>query len=313
MADYITMKQVPGGTVTAKDDRIVYDANMADSGIIYGCGITYAGNNMIHINAGFGIIKGGMFEMEDHTEYVDLAENEPTNGQIYLHLDLSADDKLTIVKETTNSLHPMVQNANANFTNGIYEMQLCTFTATTTALEDVTQTFAVIQNQVLDTLAEIMANTTGGLKAGALALKEANGNLIANGQQFYFDEHDGQYGWNESSTRGADTFHPFKSIFHTFTRYSFDTQGLTTNHASSTIPANSSCVVSIRLDTSHPSSLTFSDPTNIISIFLEHPSSNTNHYDSLYFIQNLGDTDVTMTLRFSGQYVYGSNAVYKLE
>ncbi|MBR3321951.1 MAG: hypothetical protein IKG04_08635, partial [Exiguobacterium sp.] len=126
MADYITMKQVPGGVVTAKDDRIVYDANMADSGIIYGCEITYAGNNMIHIGAGYGIIKGGMFEMEDHTEYVDLAENEPTTGQIYLHLDLSADDKLTIVKETTNSLHPMVQNANANFTNGIYELQLCT-------------------------------------------------------------------------------------------------------------------------------------------------------------------------------------------
>jgi len=179
MADYITMKQIPGGVVTAKDDRIVYDANMADSGIIYGCGISYVGNNMIHIAAGYGIIKGGLFEMEDHTEYVDLAENEPTTGQIYLHLDLSADDKLTIVKETTNSLHPMVQNANANFTNGIYELQLCTFTATTTALEDVTQTFEVIQNQVLDTMAEIMANTTAGLKAGALALKEVSENLNA--------------------------------------------------------------------------------------------------------------------------------------
>lgn len=185
MADYITMKQVPGGTVTAKDDRIVYDANMADSGIIYGCAITYAGNNMIHIGAGYGIIKGGMFEMEDHTEYVDLAENEPTTGQIYLHLDLSADDKLTIVKETTNSLHPMVQNADANFTNGIYELQLCTFTATTTALEDVTQTFAVIQNQVLDTLPEIMANTTAGLKAGALAVKQINENL--NGKLGFVD------------------------------------------------------------------------------------------------------------------------------
>lgn len=140
MAQYITMKQVPGGTVTAVDDRIVYDMNLT-SGRIYGCEVSYQGNNMIHINAGYGVIKGGLFEMEDHTEYVEYAEDEPTTGQIYLKFDAAATDKLIIVCETANELHPMEQNEDANFEDGVYEIQVCTFTATTTALEDVTETW----------------------------------------------------------------------------------------------------------------------------------------------------------------------------
>lgn len=37
-----------------------------------------------------------------------------------------------------------------------------------------------------------------------------NNRLTANDKQFYFDYKNGQYGWNESVERGADTFHPFK-------------------------------------------------------------------------------------------------------
>lgn len=175
---YITMKQVPGGTVTAVDDRILYDVNL-HSGIIKGCEISYTGNNMIHINAGYGVIKGGLFEMEDHTEYVNFAESVNTPGQIYLHLDLAADDKLTIVKETSAAQHVLVQNDNANFENGVYEIQLCTFTATTTALENVTQTFPMAAGAIdfLGTLPEIMANTNSGKVPDALAIKALNTNL----------------------------------------------------------------------------------------------------------------------------------------
>ncbi len=175
MADYISMKQVPGGTVTATDDRILYDYALS-SGIIYGCGISYLGNNMIHINAGYGIIKGGLFEMQDHTEYVDYSSSGTVNGQIYLHFDASADDKLTIVKQTAASLKPMVQNANANYDGGIYEIQLCTFKATTTNLNTVQQTFkySTVPIDVLDTLEAVIANTTNGKAAGAKAVKELN-------------------------------------------------------------------------------------------------------------------------------------------
>lgn len=44
--------------------------------------------------------------------------------------------------------------------------------------------------------------------AGVTALENR---LQTNGAQFTLDYRDGQWGWNEKPTRGADTFHPFKS------------------------------------------------------------------------------------------------------
>lgn len=178
MAEYISMKQVPGGTVTSVDDRILYDINLTN-GKIYGCEVSYLGNNMIHINAGYGVIKGGLFEIEDHTEYVDFAESEPTPGQIYLHFDAAAQDKLTIVKETSATAHQLVQNEDANYESGVYEIQICTFTATTTALTDVTETWPTASGamETLGTMEEVMANTEAGKVADALVTKQLNSNL----------------------------------------------------------------------------------------------------------------------------------------
>lgn len=55
------------------------------------------------------------------------------------------------------------------------------------------------------TSAGTIANTANGL-ANTL-----NGQLTASGQKFYFDQKDGKFGYNTSSSRGADTFHPFSS------------------------------------------------------------------------------------------------------
>ena len=41
-------------------------------------------------------------------------------------------------------------------------------------------------------------------------VQTTNGRLAANNVGFYFDYKDGEYGWNSSSARGADTFTPFK-------------------------------------------------------------------------------------------------------
>ena len=45
------------------------------------------------------------------------------------------------------------------------------------------------------------------------AIDELSENLTeqTTNKKFIFDCKDGQYGWNESEERGADTFHPFKS------------------------------------------------------------------------------------------------------
>lgn len=75
-----------------------------------------------------------------------------------------------------------------------------------------------INNNVLDTIEQISANTSGGKFAGALALKNVNNSLVANSKHFYFDYKDGKYGYNTNPNRGADTFFPFSSVANgTFT------------------------------------------------------------------------------------------------
>ena len=48
------------------------------------------------------------------------------------------------------------------------------------------------------------------------ALHKVNSSLKANNNQIYMDYHDGKYGINTSSSRGADTFIPFKSDLKRF-------------------------------------------------------------------------------------------------
>lgn len=55
----------------------------------------------------------------------------------------------------------------------------------------------------------------------------------ASGTNFYFDYKNGKYGWNSSSARGADTFHPFKAYFTPQLVHSEDI----TDKGSFTVPA----------------------------------------------------------------------------
>lgn len=62
---------------------------------------------------------------------------------------------------------------------------------------------------ILDTEEEIEANTDAGKATGALVTKQLISELSANGNKFYFDYQNGEYGYNTDPERGADTFRPF--------------------------------------------------------------------------------------------------------
>lgn len=88
---------------------------------------------------------------------------------------------------------------------------------------------ATLQNTVSTQGAQITQNTTNitttnsnvsALDTRVTALEQGGGVDIderlnadgtSQGTPFYFDEQNGVYGFNTSSNRGADTFHPFKS------------------------------------------------------------------------------------------------------
>lgn len=65
------------------------------------------------------------------------------------------------------------------------------------------------------------ANSVGASSQAVYsAYNKLNGQLKANGKEIYLDYKQGKYGYNTSSTRGADTFYPFKSSSSTVGTFS---------------------------------------------------------------------------------------------
>lgn len=139
----ITLITYNGQTVSPQADAILHDS-VQKNGIFRGCEVTYTGNNGLHISAGFGIIKGRQFEVSDTNLSVSMPKSGSKRGRVYIHMDLGAEEPIKILTETASTLPALVTDEDCNYTNGIYDMELCTFTATATAIESVEQTSKTI-------------------------------------------------------------------------------------------------------------------------------------------------------------------------
>lgn len=129
-----------GKEIRAQIDAILYNKLTTD-GAIYGIDVTKAQTdaNVITVAGGYGIIQGRIFEIDEEQIVVPLATTTGTNGQLIIHMDLSnTETPIEILVDTT--MRELTQERNVNITNGIYEIQLATFTVDTQAVSDVVRT-----------------------------------------------------------------------------------------------------------------------------------------------------------------------------
>lgn len=145
----IELKTWAGKEITPQLDAIIYD-QLTTSGISKGCGITYTGSNTIHINSGYGIMRGRQFVINENTQTITMPESGTLNGRIYLLLDLSnADNPLQIVVETSASaLTDLPTDAEINYDNGQEGMELCTFTVGVEEITNLVTTIKYVTNLV---------------------------------------------------------------------------------------------------------------------------------------------------------------------
>lgn len=211
----IILKQFDGSAVSPRDDAILYNAIIKNNGIFKGVEITHLGAGQLKIGEGTGIIKGRLFEFEEQIINCELGSNEGLKGRLYLRMELSAiDNPIQIKSVAAETLPDLVQEEDCNYTNGTYEMELCTYDVSDIALSNLKITYGVIENvaDILKTWEEIMANTAEGKLVDALMIKELNNGLTAsNGEKFrYGITEDGKYGYIVTGEDGADTVIPFK-------------------------------------------------------------------------------------------------------
>ena len=132
-------------TVTPTNDAIIYEKAIDQNGIFYGCNVTVTSNN-VNITGGYGIVCGREFVINSESIAVTLAPSGTLDGRLYVRLDLAdADAPIQLLTATGNTLPSLVQDDDVNYTNGVWEMELATFTVGVSSLSDVVETFDTIE------------------------------------------------------------------------------------------------------------------------------------------------------------------------
>ena len=134
----INLVQWEGSTVTPKLDAIMYDDG--SYGIIKGCAITHQGTNLLKIANGFIKIAGRLIEIAEETIQCQVSASGTVNGQLWLRLDLSSVTPAVFMTEAAAVLTPLTQNADCNFQNGIYELQLATYNIDESVITNLVET-----------------------------------------------------------------------------------------------------------------------------------------------------------------------------
>ena len=133
----ISLVTFSGQTVTSQDDALVYEAALSASGMLYGGAVTIKNANTLHVAAGHGALCGRKFTIEETDIPVSLTASGTLDARVYIHMDLSdVDEPISFMVEAAASLTPVVQDSNVNIINGVYEINLATFTVGTASISD---------------------------------------------------------------------------------------------------------------------------------------------------------------------------------
>ena len=173
----IELKQFDGSTITPKDDAIMYEILTGVSGIISGCDLTAMGGGVIKIGSGRGIIKGRQFVVQEESISVELSASGEKKGRVYIHMDLSNEvEPIQILYVTADELPDLVQDEDCNETNGIYDMELAIYNASTLAISNLEKTVLTMgkswENFAIKNKTDLSAVQEYGYLADAVVVKQ---------------------------------------------------------------------------------------------------------------------------------------------
>jgi hypothetical protein len=133
------------GTVTPQDDALIYQNAIPMNGIFSGATVTLSEANVLHVAAGFGIIGGRFFEINESDITVELSSSGTLLGRLYIHLELTnADVPISINVATGASLPALVGDPDLNINDGAFDLELATFNVSEVTISDIVNTFPTI-------------------------------------------------------------------------------------------------------------------------------------------------------------------------
>lgn len=146
----ITAYQVPydsqtgNGLVTPVVDRRLYEFLLMNTvGVADGIDITNSGTNLI-VSTGWGVIKGCVFGVTSETIAATRPASGSANGRLLIELD-ATNGTITFKTQQAATLPALVQE-DINGSGSIYQMELATYTISTTDISSLTETYETLRS-----------------------------------------------------------------------------------------------------------------------------------------------------------------------
>ena len=133
--------------VTPLNDALIYEKAVPNNGIFYGYDFSISGNTTIAMEGGKGLLYGREFESQGDDIDIELSTSGVLKGRLYLHMDLAnISEPIQILSQVETTLPALIDNPDVNRTNGVTELELCTFDVGTTEITNLVKTVPTIKN-----------------------------------------------------------------------------------------------------------------------------------------------------------------------
>lgn len=164
-----------GQNVSPSDDGRLFDQAFSD-GLFEDATIAANGGNSIAIGALYGIICGRDFTAEAQTIAATLPESDTATGYVYVEIDTSSDDIITI----GTALAPFTPTYEDINTNGaVVQMIIAQYEASAVAVTSVTPTYTTASAGAVD------AGSVATIETSPTVAAHAVGDIILYGGKIY--------------------------------------------------------------------------------------------------------------------------------
>lgn len=182
----ITLKQYAGSIVTPKDDALLCDFIAGATGFVSGCTVTHLGANQLKIAAGWGIIQGRCFAVEEETINANVSTSGTVLGRLLIQIDTSnTETPISFVTQAETTLPDLTQE-NINGTGNVYQLPVATYSVSELLISGLTDARPVITAISAAKTAEWTGVTgapdflpkTGGTMTGRIIFSDPTGSSV---------------------------------------------------------------------------------------------------------------------------------------
>lgn len=130
--------------VTPKDDALIHQFGISN-GVLYGCDVTLADSNTLHITGGQGVIYGRQWEITEGNITVTLPASGSLKGRLYVKIDLSnTTNPIELLVQTDVTLPDLTDDDQINVNNSVSELELYTFDVSSLTISNLVKTVETV-------------------------------------------------------------------------------------------------------------------------------------------------------------------------